>query len=49
MWDIDGNEYIDVTSGFGVNIFGYDVPEVTAALHAQVDAGIELGSLSPLA
>ncbi|HUU36050.1 MAG TPA: aminotransferase class III-fold pyridoxal phosphate-dependent enzyme, partial [Vicinamibacterales bacterium] len=49
LWDIDGNEYIDVTSGFGVNIFGYDVPEVTAALHAQVDCGIELGSLSPLA
>ena len=49
MWDLDGNEYIDVTSGFGVNIFGYDVPEVSAALHAQIDRGIELGSLSPLA
>lgn len=49
MWDIDGNEYLDVTSGFGVNLFGYDVPEVTAALHAQIDRGIELGTLSPLA
>ncbi len=49
MWDIDGNEYIDVTSGFGVNLFGYDVPEVTAAVREQLEQGIELGSLSPLA
>lgn len=23
MWDIDGNEYIDIIMGFGVNFFGY--------------------------
>ncbi len=49
VWDIDGNEYLDVTSGFGVNLFGYDVPEVTAAVREQLEQGIELGSLSPLA
>lgn len=23
-WDIDGNEYIDITMGFGVNLFGHN-------------------------
>lgn len=23
IWDIDGNEYIDVCMGFGVYLFGY--------------------------
>lgn len=26
MWDIDGNEYIDITMGFGVNLLGITRP-----------------------
>jgi hypothetical protein len=47
--DIDGNEYLDLTSGFGVNLFGHGVPWVADAVRAQLDRGIELGTLSPLA
>ncbi|MEO8137073.1 MAG: aminotransferase class III-fold pyridoxal phosphate-dependent enzyme, partial [Betaproteobacteria bacterium] len=49
MWDVDGNEYIDVTSGFGVNLFGYAVPGIDDAVRAQIGKGIEIGTLSPLA
>jgi amino acid adenylation domain-containing protein len=49
MWDIDGNEYIDLTSGFGVNIFGYAPAFINDSIRAQLDKGIELGTLSPLA
>ena len=23
LWDIDGNEYVDVLNGFGMNLFGW--------------------------
>jgi amino acid adenylation domain-containing protein len=49
MWDIDGNEYIDLTSGFGVNLFGYAPEFINESVRAQLDKGIELGTLSPLA
>lgn len=49
IWDIDGNEYLDVTSGFGSNLMGYSTDSVIEALKEQVDKGFELGTLSPLA
>lgn len=49
VWDIDGNEYIDVTSGFGCNLMGYSLDPVVKAIKEQVDKGFELGTLSPLA
>ena len=49
VWDIDGHEYLDLTSGFGVNLCGHGVPWVEEAVRAQLDRGIELGTLSPLA
>ncbi len=49
LWDIDGNEYIDVAMGFGLNLFGQSPDFVTAALHRQLDCGVEVGPQSPLA
>lgn len=34
-WDVDGREYIDFTSGIGVNSLGYSDPQWTAAVAAQ--------------
>ena len=49
VWDVDGNEYVDVTSSFGISLFGFSPKFVNDAIHEQLDEGIELGSLSPLA
>ncbi|WP_024832491.1 aminotransferase class III-fold pyridoxal phosphate-dependent enzyme [Ruminiclostridium josui] len=45
MWDVDGNEYVDFAMGFGVNLFGYNNPEIAKAIQNQLDNGIILGSL----
>ena len=39
VWDLDGNEFIDMSiMGIGTNILGYCHPEVDAAIHAVIDA-----------
>ena len=43
MWDVDGNEYIDVLSGFGSNLLGWTPAVVTDAIRAQLDQGFEIG------
>lgn len=48
LWDLDGNEYIDLLNGFGVNFLGYQPDYIAAALHAQIDAGLEIGPQHPL-
>jgi glutamate-1-semialdehyde aminotransferase/acyl carrier protein len=49
MWDIDGNEYVDVLSGFGMNLFGWQPDFVQDAVRRQLDAGYEIGPQHPLA
>jgi len=49
LWDIDGNEYIDIAMGFGLNLFGQSPDFVTEALRAQLERGVEVGPQSPLA
>lgn len=49
LWDIDGNELIDTSNGFGPIFFGHSPDFVTAAVKAQIDVGIETGPQSPLA
>ena len=40
VWDLDGNEYIDMSiMGIGTNILGYGQPEVDAAVQQTVTAG----------
>lgn len=43
LTDVDGNEYIDLTMGFGVHLFGHRPPFVAAAIDEQLRQGIELG------
>ena len=49
LWDIDGNELIDITNGFGPILFGHSPDFVTEAVKQQIDKGIETGPQSPLA
>lgn len=49
LWDIDGNEYIDLLNGFGPNFLGHAPDYVQQALHEQIDKGFELGPQTPLA
>jgi amino acid adenylation domain-containing protein len=49
LWDEDGNEYIDLTNGFGLNFFGWSPDFVTDALKSQLDKGIEIGPQTALA
>jgi len=49
VWDIDGNEYVDFTMGFGTNLLGHLPEFVRAALEEQLRKGIEVGPQNPLA
>jgi amino acid adenylation domain-containing protein len=49
MWDIDGNEYIDVTGCFGANLLGFSPPFIMRAIRRQLKAGIEIGPQHGLA
>ena len=42
--DIDGNEYIDLVMGYGVNLLGHNPSFIKAAILEQLDRGIQLGS-----
>ena len=49
LWDIDGNEFIDVAMGFGVNLFGHSPEFVTKAIRKQLQKGYDIGPQTPLA
>ncbi|WP_323808771.1 aminotransferase class III-fold pyridoxal phosphate-dependent enzyme [Nostoc sphaeroides] len=49
MWDIDGNEYVDLMMGFGVNLFGYNPEFIKEALTERLEQGIHIGPQSDLA
>jgi amino acid adenylation domain-containing protein len=49
LWDIDGNEYVDVSMGFGVHLFGHRPSFITAALEEAVRQGPFLGPQAKLA
>jgi glutamate-1-semialdehyde aminotransferase/acyl carrier protein len=48
VWDVDGNEYVDLAMGFGVNLFGHGEPFIQEAITAQLRTGMQLGGHSPL-
>ena len=37
VWDINGKEYVDCSTSYGVALLGHCHPKVVAAVHAQVD------------
>jgi glutamate-1-semialdehyde aminotransferase/malonyl CoA-acyl carrier protein transacylase/acyl carrier protein len=49
IFDVDGNEYIDVTNGFGTILFGHSPDFVVDAIERQLKAGYETGPQSELA
>ncbi len=49
FWDIDNNEYIDLTMGFGTNLFGHSPDFVVRAIDNQLEHGLEVGPQSPIA
>lgn len=49
IWDVDGNKYVDLTMGFGVNLFGHNPAFVIDAIEQQLKNGIHLGPQSDLA
>jgi amino acid adenylation domain-containing protein len=48
LWDVDGNEYVDLLNGYGSNFFGYGAPFVREAMAAQAERGMEIGPQSVL-
>jgi amino acid adenylation domain-containing protein/non-ribosomal peptide synthase protein (TIGR01720 family) len=43
IWDIDGNEYIDMAMGYGVSFLGNKPLFITQAISKQMEKGFELG------
>ena len=48
VWDVDGNQYIDFTMGFGVHLFGHRPDFVDRAVEEEFQRGVELGARSGL-
>lgn len=48
LWDIDGNEYIDILMGLGTNLFGHNPPFIRDAIEQQLQKGIQIGPQSEL-
>ncbi len=49
IWDVDGNEYIDLIMGYGINLFGHNPPFVKQAIEEQLEQGIQIGVQSEIA
>ena len=49
IWDIDGNEYIDMSMGFGALLFGHSPSFIIDAIQDQVHQGIQHGPQSAIA
>lgn len=43
VWDIDGNEYVDISMGQGVSLFGHHPEFIEKELHRMVLEGVEMG------
>ena len=47
IWDVDGNEYIDLLIGSGPMLLGHRHPEVLEACRAQLDKGLTFFANNP--
>jgi iturin family lipopeptide synthetase A len=43
IWDVDGNEYVDFTMGFGVHLFGHGAPFLVEAVEEELRRGAQIG------
>ncbi len=49
LWDVDGNEYIDLLNGFGQTAFGHAPDFVVDAVSGQLQRGFAIGPKTELA
>jgi glutamate-1-semialdehyde aminotransferase/acyl carrier protein len=49
LWDVDGNQLVDITCGFGASFFGHTPDWVVEAVTEQLKKGMEIGPQTPLA
>ncbi len=49
LWDVDGNEYIDILKGLGINIFGHNPDFVREEIAKQLSKGIQISPQNSLA
>src|SRR5688572_26327727 len=48
VWDVDGNQYIDLSMGVGPLVLGYSYPRVDEAVREQLAQGITFSLMHPL-
>jgi glutamate-1-semialdehyde aminotransferase/thioesterase domain-containing protein/acyl carrier protein len=48
LWDVDGNEYVDISMGFGTLLFGHSPSFVIEAIQEHIKQGIQHGPQSRL-
>ncbi|HVY28868.1 MAG TPA: aminotransferase class III-fold pyridoxal phosphate-dependent enzyme [Polyangiaceae bacterium] len=48
VWDVDGNEFIDMTMAVGPLVLGYQYPAVDRAISEQLRSGITFSLMHPL-
>ncbi|HEX4339929.1 MAG TPA: aminotransferase class III-fold pyridoxal phosphate-dependent enzyme [Polyangiaceae bacterium] len=48
VWDVDGNEYVDLNMAIGPLSLGYAYPAVDDAIRAQLASGITFSQMHPL-
>jgi amino acid adenylation domain-containing protein len=49
LYDVDGNEWLDITMGFGVTLFGHSPDFITQAIGEQLEKGMAIGPQTSLA
>jgi amino acid adenylation domain-containing protein len=49
LWDLDGNEYVDLVNGFGQTAFGHSPDFVVQAVQEQLHKGFAIGPQAELA
>jgi glutamate-1-semialdehyde 2,1-aminomutase len=48
VWDVDGNEYVDLVCALAAVSLGYCDPDVDAAVQAQLESGVSFSLAHPL-
>ena len=48
VWDVDGNEYVDLIGGLLTNVLGYCDPDINLAIKNQLDRGISFSLATEL-
>jgi glutamate-1-semialdehyde aminotransferase len=48
VWDVDGNEYVDMLAAYGPIILGHREPEIDDAVIAQMEKGFCMSLVQPL-